>query len=75
VAQYRPLSDNSFAHMTTPSLIDWQLGRAIEVESIWGEALRRGRHYGLELTELSRLYGQINQANDHHNRIGKTPNP
>jgi 2-dehydropantoate 2-reductase len=45
------------------SLIDWQLGRAIEVESIWGEALRRGKGLGLELPELSRLYEQIKQAN------------
>jgi 2-dehydropantoate 2-reductase len=46
------------------SLIDWQLGRAIEVESIWGEALRRGMGLGLELPELSRLYDQIKQADE-----------
>jgi 2-dehydropantoate 2-reductase len=41
------------------SLIDWQLGRMIEMESIWGEPLRRGKELGLELPELSRLYENI----------------
>jgi 2-dehydropantoate 2-reductase len=38
------------------SLIDWQLGRAVEVEAIWGEPLRRGLAAGAEMPRLELLY-------------------
>lgn len=38
------------------SLIDWQAGRAVEVEAIWGEPLRRARSAGVALPRLSLLY-------------------
>ena len=41
------------------SLIDYQEKRAVEVEAIFGEPLRRGQQLGLEMPELSRLYTEI----------------
>ena len=41
------------------SLIDYLQGKPIEIESIWGEPLRRGQTMGLELPELERLYHAI----------------
>ncbi len=41
------------------SLIDYLDGRAVEVESLWGEPLRRGQAKGVEVPELERLYGEI----------------
>ena len=38
------------------SLIDWQLGRAVEVEAIWGEPLRQGRAAGAAMPRLELLY-------------------
>ncbi len=43
----------------TSSLIDWELGRPVEVESIWGEPLRRGRAVGLQVPRLEMLYGLL----------------
>lgn len=41
------------------SLIDHLAGRAVEVESIWGEALRRARAAGAEVPHLARLYAAL----------------
>lgn len=41
------------------SLIDYQEGRPVEVEAIWGEPLRRGQALGLQMPELAKLYSQI----------------
>ena len=41
------------------SLIDFQAGRAVEVESIWGEPLKRGQALGAPMPELERLYTEI----------------
>ncbi|MGB8167608.1 MAG: 2-dehydropantoate 2-reductase [Chthoniobacteraceae bacterium] len=38
------------------SLIDWELGRAVEVEAIWGEPLRQGRAAGAAMPRLELLY-------------------
>lgn len=38
------------------SLIDFRAGRAVEVEPIWGEPLRRAREKGLVLPRLETLY-------------------
>ena len=38
------------------SMIDWQQGRAVEVESIWGEPWRQGRAAGAKLPRLELLY-------------------
>lgn len=41
------------------SMIDFLEGRAVEVEAIFGEPLRRGRALGLEMPELEKLYNEI----------------
>ncbi|MEM7145209.1 MAG: 2-dehydropantoate 2-reductase [Verrucomicrobiota bacterium] len=41
------------------SLIDFEEGREVEVESIWGEPLRRGREAGVAMEALGRLYEEI----------------
>ena len=38
------------------SLIDWQEGRAVEVEAIWGEPLRRAQAAGAAMPHLEKLY-------------------
>ena len=43
------------------SLVDWQEGREVEVEAIWGEPLRRAQAVGLTLPRLENLYRQLNQ--------------
>ena len=44
------------------SLIDYLDGRAVEVESIWGEPLRRGEALGQSMPELRKLYTEIAAA-------------
>jgi 2-dehydropantoate 2-reductase len=41
------------------SLIDWELGRPVEVEAIWGEPLRRGLEAGAPLPRLSMLHALL----------------
>lgn len=41
------------------SLIDFIDGRAVELEAIFGEPLRRGQALGLAMPELSRLYAKL----------------
>ena len=41
------------------SLIDFLGGRSVEVESIWGEPLRRGESKGLQMKELRKLYEEL----------------
>ena len=41
------------------SLIDWQEGRAVEVEAIWGEPLRRAQAAGAPVPHLEKLYLEL----------------
>jgi 2-dehydropantoate 2-reductase len=43
------------------SMIDWQLGRTVEVESIWGEPWRQGSAAGAALPRLELLYRLLQQ--------------
>ena len=43
------------------SLIDWQEGREVEVEAIWGEPLRRAQAAGAGMPHLEKLYVQLRQ--------------
>lgn len=45
------------------SLVDWQNGRALEVESIWGEPLRRGKAAGVAMPRLEALYAKLCEEN------------
>ncbi len=41
------------------TLLDFEAGRPLEVEAIWGEPLRRARAAGAELPELAALYAEL----------------
>lgn len=43
------------------SMIDWQHGRAVEVESIWGEAWRQATAAGAKVPRLELLYQLLRQ--------------
>ena len=44
------------------SLIDFLDGKAVEVEAIWGEPLRRARAAGVAMPHLERLYAQLREV-------------
>ncbi|MEO6001669.1 MAG: 2-dehydropantoate 2-reductase [Opitutus sp.] len=44
------------------SLVDFLAGREVELESIWGEPLRRAEAVGADVPELKKLYGELQQA-------------
>jgi 2-dehydropantoate 2-reductase len=41
------------------SQIDYEAGREVEVESIWGEPLRQGRRAGANTPQLELLYALL----------------
>lgn len=43
------------------SLIDFQAGRAVEVEAIWGEPLRRAQAAGVAMPHLEKLYARLRE--------------
>ncbi|MEO8350219.1 MAG: 2-dehydropantoate 2-reductase [Chthoniobacteraceae bacterium] len=43
------------------SLIDWELGRPVEVEAIWGEPWRQGLAAGAKMPRLEMLYRLLQQ--------------
>jgi 2-dehydropantoate 2-reductase len=43
------------------SLIDFLNGKVVEVESIWGEPLRRGKEVGIKMPELESLYTELKE--------------
>jgi 2-dehydropantoate 2-reductase len=44
------------------SLVDYLAGREVEIESIWGEPLRRAKAIGAAAPELEQLYREIQSA-------------
>ncbi len=45
------------------TLIDFEAGKPLELEAIWGEPLRRARAAGMEMPHLSALYEELKQLN------------
>lgn len=43
------------------TLIDFEAGRPLEVEAIWGEPLRRAQAAGAEMPQLAALYGRLGE--------------
>lgn len=41
------------------TLLDFEAGRALEIEAIWGEALRRAQAHGAAMPRLEKLYWQL----------------
>ena len=46
------------------SMIDYELGRPVEVEAIWGEPLRQGLAAGAKMPRLALLHGIIRQVTE-----------
>jgi 2-dehydropantoate 2-reductase len=45
------------------TLLDFEAGRALEIEAIWGEPLRRARANGTAMPRLEQLYGLLKSLN------------
>ena len=45
------------------TLLDFEAGRALEVEAIWGEPLRRARTGGTATPRLEQLYALLKSLN------------
>jgi 2-dehydropantoate 2-reductase len=41
------------------TLLDWEAGRALEIEAIWGEPLRRARAAGAQTPRLEIIYALL----------------
>ena len=55
-ADFQIERSHSMGAYRASSLIDWELGRPVEVEAIWGEPLRQGQAAGAEMPRLETLY-------------------
>ena len=54
------------------TLIDFEAGRPLEIEAIWGEPLRRAQAAGGEMPQLAALYAQLKEI-DHERRASAQP--
>ena len=61
-ADFQISRSDSMGPYKPSSLIDWQLGLPVEVESIWGEPLRQGLASGLSLPRLEMLYALLQRV-------------
>ncbi len=52
------------------SMIDFEMGRPVEVEAIWGEPLRQGSAAGAKMPKLELLHGLIRHATERRNVVG-----
>jgi len=55
-AEYQIERSASMGPYRPSSLIDWELGRPVEVEAIWGEPWRRGSSAGTPMPRLETIY-------------------
>ena len=58
IEEYMRITKN-IGNYRPSSLIDFDLGREVELDAIWGEALRRGENKGLNLPAMRWLYETI----------------
>jgi ssRNA-specific RNase YbeY (16S rRNA maturation enzyme) len=52
-------ADGTLGAYKPSTLIDFEAGRPLEIEAIWGEPLRRATAAGAAMPELERLYGEL----------------
>lgn len=57
------------------SLVDYLAGRDVEVESIWGEPLRRARAAGAEMPRLAVLYALLRALADEKSQLAGNAEP
>jgi 2-dehydropantoate 2-reductase len=46
------------------TLLDWEVGKPIELETIWGEPIRRARAAGFEMPRTEMLYALLNNLDE-----------
>jgi len=51
----------TMGHYKSSSQLDWEAGKPVELESIWGEALRQGTVAGVPMPHLQKLYDKLKQ--------------
>ena len=49
----------TMGHYKSSSQLDWESGRPVELESIWGEAFRQGTAAGVPMPHLQKLYEKL----------------
>ena len=49
----------TMGHYKSSSQLDWEAGKPVELESIWGEALRQGTAAGVPMPHLKALYEKL----------------
>jgi len=49
----------TMGHYKSSSQLDWEAGKPVELESIWGEALRQGTASGVPMPHLQKLYEKL----------------
>ena len=49
----------TMGHYKSSSQLDWEAGKPVELESIWGEALRQGTAAGVAMPHLQKLYEKL----------------
>ena len=49
----------TMGHYKSSSQLDWEAGNPVELESIWGEALRQGTAAGVPMPHLQKLYEKL----------------
>jgi 2-dehydropantoate 2-reductase len=61
-ADFQVERSSSMGAYKPSSMIDWEAGRPVEVEAIWGEPLRQGRNAGASMPRLGLLYALLKRV-------------
>jgi 2-dehydropantoate 2-reductase len=57
------------------TLIDFESGKPLEIEAIWGEPLRRATAAGAKMPRLKRLYDQLRELDEQNRKAEKPLSP
>ena len=58
----------TMGHYKPSTLLDFEAGKPLEIEAIWGEPLRRGQAAGAEMPRLQQLYGLLKSLDQRAHR-------